>query len=148
MMGQRVSFDEYFMQLAHLVASRSTCLSRSVGAVIVRDNHIIATGYNGAPRGVSHCLDTGCIRREHDIPSGERLDICKAVHAEQNAIIEATYNGVSTKGASIYVTVTPCFTCAKMLVNAGIKEIIIDGDYPSPSSRSLFEEVGIKLKKL
>ncbi|MCI8445567.1 MAG: dCMP deaminase family protein [Bacilli bacterium] len=148
MMGQRVSFDEYFMQLAHLVASRSTCLSRSVGAVIVRDNHIIATGYNGAPRGVSHCLDTGCIRREHDIPSGERLDICKAVHAEQNAIIEAAYNGVSTKGASIYVTVTPCFTCAKMLVNAGIKEIIIDGDYPSPSSRSLFEEVGIKLKKL
>lgn len=147
-MGQRVSFDEYFMQLAHLVASRSTCLSRSVGAVIVRDNHIIATGYNGAPRGVSHCLDTGCIRREHDIPSGERLDICKAVHAEQNAIIEAAYNGVSTKGASIYVTVTPCFTCAKMLVNAGIKEIIIDGDYPSPSSRSLFEEVGIKLKKL
>lgn len=148
MMGQRVSFDEYFMQLAHLVASRSTCLSRSVGAVIVRDNHIIATGYNGAPRGVSHCLDTGCIRREHDIPSGDRLDICKAVHAEQNAIIEAAYNGVSTKGASIYVTVTPCFTCAKMLVNAGIKEIIIDGDYPSPSSRSLFEEVGIKLKKL
>ncbi len=148
MMGQRVSFDEYFMQLAHLIASRSTCLSRSVGAVIVRDNHIIATGYNGAPRGVSHCLDTGCIRREHDIPSGERLDICKAVHAEQNAIIEAAYNGVSTKGASIYVTVTPCFTCAKMLVNAGIKEIIIDGDYPSPSSRSLFEEVGIKLKKL
>ncbi len=147
-MGQRVSFDEYFMQLAHLIASRSTCLSRSVGAVIVRDNHIIATGYNGAPRGVSHCLDTGCIRREHDIPSGERLDICKAVHAEQNAIIEAAYNGVSTKGASIYVTVTPCFTCAKMLVNAGIKEIIIDGDYPSPSSRSLFEEVGIKLKKL
>ena len=136
------------MQLAHLIASRSTCLSRSVGAVIVRDNHIIATGYNGAPRGVSHCLDTGCIRREHDIPSGERLDICKAVHAEQNAIIEAAYNGVSTKGASIYVTVTPCFTCAKMLVNAGIKEIIIDGDYPSPSSRSLFEEVGIKLKKL
>lgn len=148
MMGQRVSFDEYFMQLAHLVASRSTCLSRAVGAVIVRDNHIIATGYNGAPKGVSHCLDTGCIRREHDIPSGERLDICKAVHAEQNAIIEAAYNGVSTKGASIYVTVTPCFTCAKMLVNAGIKEIIIDGDYPSPSSRSLFEEVGIKLKKL
>lgn len=147
-MGQRVSFDEYFMQLAHLVATRSTCLSRTVGAVIVRDNHIIATGYNGAPKGVSHCLDTGCIRQAHHIPSGERLDICKAVHAEQNAIIEAAYNGVSTKGASIYVTVTPCFTCAKMLVNAGIKEIIIDGDYPSPSSKSLFEEVGIKMKKL
>lgn len=145
---ERMSFDEYFMKLAYLVASRSTCLSRQVGAVIVRDNHVISTGYNGAPKGVAHCLDTGCIRKERGIPSGERLDICKAVHAEQNAIIEAAYNGVSTKGASIYVTVTPCFTCAKMIINAGIKEIIIDGDYPSVDSRTLFEEVGIKICKL
>lgn len=145
---ERISFDEYFMKLAYLVACRTTCLSRKVGAVIVRDNHIISTGYNGAPKGVSHCLDTGCIRKERGIPSGERLDICKAVHAEQNAIIEAAYNGVSTKGASIYVTVTPCFTCAKMIINAGIKEIIIDGDYPSVDSRALFEEVGIKIRKL
>lgn len=145
---QRMSFDEYFMKIAYLVADRSTCLSRKVGAVVVRDNHIISTGYNGAPKGVTHCLDTGCIRKERGIPSGERLDICKAVHAEQNAIIEAAYNGVSTKGASIYVTVTPCFTCAKMLINAGIKEIVIDGDYPTQDSVSLFEEVGIKIRKL
>lgn len=145
---QRMSFDEYFMKIAYLVADRSTCLSRKVGAVVVRDNHIISTGYNGAPKGVIHCLDTGCIRKERGIPSGERLDICKAVHAEQNAIIEAAYNGVSTKGASIYVTVTPCFTCAKMLINAGIKEIVIDGDYPTQDSVSLFEEVGIKIRKL
>lgn len=145
---KRMSFDEYFMKIAYLVADRSTCLSRKVGAVVVRDNHIISTGYNGAPKGVTHCLDTGCIRKERGVPSGERLDICKAVHAEQNAIIEAAYNGVSTKGASIYVTVTPCFTCAKMLINAGIKEIVIDGDYPTQDSVSLFEEVGIKIRKL
>lgn len=145
---ERMSFDEYFMKIAYLVADRSTCLSRKVGAVIVRDNHIISTGYNGAPKGVSHCLDTGCIRKERGIPSGERLDICKAVHAEQNAIIEAAYNGVSTKDASIYVTVTPCFTCAKMIINAGIKEIVIDGDYPTQDSVALFEEVGIKIRKL
>lgn len=145
---ERISFDEYFMKLAYLVASRSTCLSRQVGAVIVRDNHVISTGYNGAPKGVAHCLDTGCIRKEMQIPSGERLDICASVHAEQNAIIEAAYNGVSTKGASIYVTVTPCFTCAKMIINAGIKEIVIDGDYPTPNSKALFDEVGIKICKL
>ena len=133
MMGQRVSFDEYFMQLAHLIASRSTCLSRSVGAVIVRDNHIIATGYNGAPRGVSHCLDTGCIRREHDIPSGERLDICKAVHAEQNAMLSASRKDMI--GATMYLVgkrvdtgayepgANSCQMCRKMIINAGIKEV-------------------------
>lgn len=145
---KRISFDEYFMKMAQLVAERSTCLSRQVGAVIVRDNHVISTGYNGAPKGARHCLDTGCIRQKLNIPSGERLDICKAVHAEQNAIIEAAYNGVSTKDASIYVTVTPCFACAKMIVNAGIKEVVIQGEYPALNSRSLFEEVGIKIRKL
>lgn len=145
---ERISFDDYFMEMAHLVSKRSTCLRRQVGAVLVKDNHVIATGYNGASKGATHCDKTGCLRQTLNIPSGERHEICKAVHAEQNAIIQAAYYGIPTNGSVIYVTVTPCFICAKMLVNAGIKEVIINGDYPDNLTLDLFKEVGIKVRKI
>lgn len=145
---ERISFDEYFMEMAHLASKRSTCIRRQVGAVIVRDNHVIATGYNGASKKARHCDKTGCLRQELNIPSGERHEICRAVHAEQNAIIQAAYYGIPTEGATIYVTVTPCFICAKMIVNAGIKEVVINGDYPDPLTQDLFKEVGINIRKI
>ncbi len=145
---ERISWDDYFMEMAHLASKRSTCIRRQVGAVIVKDNYVIATGYNGASRGAKHCDVTGCLREELKIPSGQRHEICRAVHAEQNAIIQASIHGVSTEGAKIYVTVTPCFICGKMLVNAGIKEVIINGDYPDDMTLDLFKEVGVKIRKI
>lgn len=146
---ERINWDEYFMEMAHLASKRSTCLRRQVGAVIVKDNHVIATGYNGSSKGSKHCDEIGgCIRQQLNIPSGEKLDICRAVHAEQNAIIQAAYNGMSTKDAVIYVTVSPCFTCGKMIVNAGIKEVIIAGMYPDEKTLELFDEVGVTVRKI
>ena len=144
----RPSWDEYFMGLAKYVASRSTCLRRQVGAVIVKDKCILSTGYNGASKGATHCEEVGCIREKLKIPSGEKLDLCRAVHAEQNAIIQAAKNGVSIDGATIYITVTPCFQCAKMIVNAGIKEVVVSGVYPDERTMELFDEVGVKLTKI
>ena len=120
----RKSWDEYFMEIAEIVKTRSTCLRRQVGAVIVKDNRIITTGYNGAPSGLRHCTDIGgCERERLHIPSGQRHELCRALHAEQNAIIQAAKVGVSTEGATIYITLQPCVICAKMLVNAGITRI-------------------------
>ncbi len=142
----RVSWDEYFMQIAEIVKTRSTCLRRQVGAVIVKDHRIITTGYNGAPSGLCHCTEIGgCERERLHIPSGERHELCRALHAEQNAIIQAAKIGVSTEGATIYITLQPCVICAKMLINAGITRIVHKGEYPDALSRSILEEADIEV---
>lgn len=141
----RVSWDEYFMQIAEIVKTRSTCLRRQVGAVIVRENRIITTGYNGAPSGLRHCTEIGgCERERLGIPSGQRHELCRALHAEQNAIIQAAKIGVSTEGCTIYITLQPCVICAKMLINAGITRIVHKGEYPDELARSILEEAGIE----
>ncbi len=144
----RPSWDEYFMLIAHIVKLRSTCLRRKVGAVLVRGRRILATGYNGPPRGVPHCSVTGCVRELLGVESGDRLDLCRGLHAEQNAIIQAAVFGVSTEGATMYVTHFPCQICAKMIVNAGIVEVVYDEGYPSPLSSKVFSEAGVKVRKV
>lgn len=145
----RATWDEYFMEIAEIVKKRSTCLRRQVGAVIVRENRIITTGYNGAPSGLKHCTDIGiCERQRLGIPSGERHELCRALHAEQNALIQAAKVGVSTEGATIYVTVQPCIICAKMLINAGILRIVHRGEYPDEMARGMLEEAGVEIIKI
>jgi dCMP deaminase len=139
----RPGWDSYFMNIAQLVATRSTCLRRQVGCVIVLDRRILATGYNGAPSGVAHCGEIGCLRQVQGIPSGERHEMCRGVHAEQNAIIQGARHGVSLLGATAYCTDEPCSICTKMLINAGIQEIIYAGDYPDKLSRQLLKEAGV-----
>ena len=128
--SDRLSWDDYFIQLAYLVSKRSTCTRRSVGAIAIKDNRILATGYNGAPSGVPHCSTVGCMRTEMNIPSGQRHEICRAVHAEQNLIIQAAKHGVSLCGADIYCTTKPCFICAKMLMNCGVRTVYYVAGYP------------------
>ncbi len=142
----RPSWEEYFIEIAHLVASRSTCLRRKVGAILVKDKRILSTGYNGAPRNLAHCGEVGCLRNKLKIPSGQRQEICRGLHAEQNAIIQAALYGTSVKGAILYCTTQPCITCSKMLINAGIKKIIFQGKYPDPLAREILEEAGIELR--
>lgn len=142
-MDERISWVHYFMKIATVVQERSTCLRRKVGAVLVRDNQILATGYNGAPKGVSHCSTTGCLREQLNIPSGERHELCRGTHAEQNAIIEAAYNGVSIKNSTLFCTLFPCSICAKMLINAGVKVIYYAFGYPSDLAVQLLTEAGI-----
>ena len=144
----RPNWDEYFMKAAALVAERSTCLRHHIGAIIVKDKRIITTGYNGAAKGMKDCIELGCLRDELGIPSGTRHEICRAIHAEQNAIIQGTFHGISIKGGSLYCTHTPCMICAKMIVNAGIKEVINYQDYPDKDARTFLEEGGINLKKI
>ncbi len=144
----RPSWDEYFLEVAKLVAKRSTCLRRSVGAVLVKDKRILATGYNGAPRGLKHCAEIGCMRQKLKIPSGERHELCRALHAEQNALIQASLYGISVKGSSLYATNQPCVICAKMLINAGIKEIVIAGGYPDKMAMEFLKEAKIKIRKI
>jgi len=139
----RPSWDQYFMNIAQMVATRATCLRRHVGSVLVRDNHILASGYNGAPAGLSHCLEVGCLRQQHDIPSGQRHELCRGLHAEQNALIQAAVNGVAIKGATIYVTHQPCVLCAKMIINAGIRRVVFAGSYPDEMATSLFQEAEV-----
>ena len=141
----RPSWDEYFMEITQQVARRSTCMRRHVGAVIVKDKRILATGYNGAPSGFAHCSETGCMRENLHIPSGERQEICRGLHAEQNAIIQAALHGVSVAGADLYGTHQPCITCAKMIINAGIKRVICFNSYPDELARSFLEKAGIEL---
>jgi len=135
----RPSWDAYFMGIALLVAKRSTCLRRSVGAVIVKDKRILATGYNGAPSGIEHCSVTGCLRERLKVPSGERHELCRGIHAEQNAIIQAAYHGVSIKDAVLYCTNLPCSICAKMIINAGITRIYFQSGYADSMSSEMFE---------
>ncbi len=142
----RPGWDEYFMKLANEVATRTTCLRRAVGAVIVKDNRILATGYNGVPSGLAHCAEVGCLRQELGIPSGQRNEICRGLHAEQNAIIQAARFGPIVEGSKIYVNTQPCVVCAKMLINAGIEEIIYQNPYPDELSMSMLEEAGMKVR--
>ncbi len=144
---ERPSWDEYFMTLANQVASRTTCLRRGVGAVIVKDRRILATGYNGVPTGLAHCAETGCLREQLGVPSGQRHEICRGLHAEQNAIIQAARFGTDIDGASIYVNTQPCVVCAKMLINAGIKEIVYQNPYPDELSQQLLAESGITVRE-
>jgi len=146
--NHRPSWDEYFMRIAMLAATRSTCLRRQVGAVIVKQKKVLATGYNGAPSGLRHCLDIGCLREEMGIPSGQRHELCRAIHAEQNAIIQAATSGVSIEGAILYSTTFPCILCTKMLINAGIKEIYIAEGYPDELSQSMMEEAGVVINHI
>ncbi|MCI5686911.1 cytidine/deoxycytidylate deaminase family protein [Anaerovoracaceae bacterium 42-11] len=145
----RPSWDEYFMQMAELTAQRSTCLRRHVGAVIVKDKHIVATGYNGAPRGIAHCDEKGgCLRQKMGVPSGQRHELCRALHAEQNAIIQAATLGQSIENATIYITHQPCVICAKMIINAGIKRIVVKEGYPDELSVEILDEAGLKIVML
>lgn len=144
-MKERISWDSYFMKMAYLAAERSTCTRRQIGAVLVVDNRVIATGYNGACRKTPDCLELGCLRDELGIPSGTRHEICRAVHAEQNAIIQAAISGSSTKGATMYCTHTPCILCAKMMVNAQISRSVISEYYPDQEFITLFEQAGIEI---
>lgn len=140
----RPSWDEYFMEIVELVKSRSTCLRRQVGALIVKDRRILSTGYNGAPMGCKHCSEIGCLREKLNIPSGQRHELCRAIHAEQNAIVQAAYSGTSIDGGTLYVTHQPCVLCAKMAINAGIKKIIYRGAYPDELSMQLLNEAGVE----
>lgn len=144
---KRISWDEYFMNMAELAAKRSSCIRRQVGAVLVRDNQVLSTGYNGAPKGLENCCDTGvCLREKLGIPSGERHELCRAVHAENNAITQCAVNGTSCKGATIYVTASPCTMCTKQIINAGIVRIVAKELYPDDMAKKMLEESGISLE--
>ena len=149
-MERRPNWDEYFMDFAVLTARRSTCLRRQVGAVIVQDKHIIATGYNGAPRGIEHCgeREGGCLREQLGVPSGEKHELCRALHAEQNAIIQAATLGQSVEGATIYITHQPCVIYAKMIINAGIQRIVVRERYPDELAVEILKEAGLRIVML
>lgn len=144
----RPCWDEYFMKAALLICERSTCLRRRVGAVLVKDKQILATGYNGAPKGIVHCDVTGCLRQKLQIPSGQRHEICRGLHAEQNVILQAAQHGVSTKNSSLYITNTPCSICAKMIINAGITEVVVLGEYPDKMALDFLKEAQISIRTL
>jgi dCMP deaminase len=144
----RPSWETYFMEITELVAKRSTCCRRAVGAVIVKDKRILSTGYNGAPAGIRHCLDIGCLREELKVPSGEKHELCRGIHAEQNAIIQAAVHGVSISGATLFCTNLPCAICAKMIINAGIRTIYYKAGYADTMSRQLLEEAAVRIMKL
>ena len=143
----RPSWDEYFMRIAREVGERSTCLRRKVGAVIVRDKRILTTGYNGAPRGIRHCADRGCLREKLDVPSGERHELCRGLHGEMNALLQAAVHGVGVEGSTLYCTNRPCSLCAKMLINAGVKRIVIGEGYPDELGEELLKEAGIPVER-
>jgi len=144
----RPSWDEYFISITEQVSERSTCLRRQVGALLVKDKRILATGYNGAPTGLKHCLDIGCLREKENIPSGERQELCRGIHAEQNALVQAALHGIQVEGATIYCTHHPCILCAKMIINAGIKEIVFKDGYPDQLAEELLDEAGVKRIKI
>jgi len=143
---ERLGIDDYFLKIASVVAERSTCLRHHMGAIAVRDKHILTTGYNGAAAGLKDCLELGCLRDEQGIPSGERQEICRAIHAEQNVIIQAALHGASLEGCTIYCTHTPCVLCAKMLTNARIKRFVTFGNYRDDAFKELFREAGIEVE--
>ncbi|MBW1891364.1 MAG: cytidine/deoxycytidylate deaminase family protein [Deltaproteobacteria bacterium] len=145
---ERPSWETYFMDIAVLVAKRSTCLRRSVGAVVVKDKRVLSTGYNGAPMNIEHCRVTGCIREKMNIPSGERHELCRGIHAEQNAIIQAAYHGVSIKDAVLFCTNLPCSICAKMIINAGIRTIYYLSGYADTMSEEMLAAAGVDVLKI
>ena len=144
-MIERPTWDSYFMKIAEDVSTRSTCLRRHVGAVIVKDKRMLTTGYNGAPTGITHCTEETCLSTKYNVPSGERHELCRGLHAEQNAIIQAAFHGVSLKGAKIYVTHKPCSICTKMLINSGIDTFIFRSPYKDPLADEMIAEAGIKI---
>ena len=139
----RPSWDEYFMRIAAEVARRSTCLRRNVGAVLVMEKRILATGYNGAPRGLPHCAETGCLREQRNVPSGERHELCRGLHAEMNALLQAAAYGIRILDATLYSTNFPCSLCTKMLINCGVQRIVVAADYPDPMSKEMLSQAGV-----
>ena len=143
--GQRPSWDVYFMAIAGMVRQRSTCLRRKVGAVIVKDKRILATGYNGAPKGMKHCAETGCLRERDEVPAGQRHELCRGIHAEQNAIVQAAAFGVSIQDSTLYCTHFPCVLCTKVIINAGIRRLVVREAYPDRLSQAMLDEVDIEV---
>ena len=146
----RPCWDEYFLKMAFLVAERSTCLRHHVGAIIVKDKHVLTSGYNGAAKNIADCSELGCLRNQLNIRSGERHEICRAIHAEQNAIIQAGLHGVNINEGTLYCTHSPCIICAKMIVNSGIKRVVIGSEYPDEFNlvMNLFQEAGVQLDQI
>ena len=142
---QRPSWDQYFMDITRLVATRSSCLRRQVGALLVKDRNILATGYNGVPSGITHCEATGCLRERLNVPSGERHELCRGLHAEQNAIIQAAKHGTNIDGATLYCTTMPCIICTKMIINAGIKKVIYGEGYADDLAREMIAEAALEV---
>ena len=140
---ERPSWEQYFMNIAYQVASRSTCMRREVGAVVVLEKRILTTGYNGAPSGLKHCAEVGCLREKYEVPSGQRHELCRGLHAEMNAMLQAAYHGVRIAGSTLYTTHVPCVLCTKMLINAGIERVIAGQEYPDDLSQQLLRETGI-----
>jgi len=145
--NQRPSWDAYFMDITFLVAKRSTCLRRAVGALVVKNKRILSTGYNGAPTGIKHCSEAGCLREELNVASGEKHELCRGIHAEQNAIIQAAFHGVGIKGATLFCTNLPCSICAKMIINAGIKKICYHSGYADAISKEMLDAAGLEVEK-
>ena len=144
----RPSWDEYFLRITEQVAQRATCMRRHVGALLVMDKRILATGYNGSPSGLPHCDEVGCVRDQTNVPSGERQELCRGLHAEMNALLQCAEYGVRTNGATLYCTIYPCSLCAKMLINAGIKRVVVMGEYPDDMSKDLFAQAKLEVVKL
>ncbi|HAZ37673.1 MAG TPA: cytidine deaminase [Clostridiaceae bacterium] len=143
----RPNWDDYFMEIAEVIKKRSTCIRRQVGAVIVKDNRILTTGYNGVPPKMQHCTEAGCLREKLKVPSGQRHELCRALHAEQNAVIQAAKNGIAIDGSTIYITTQPCIICAKILIASGIKKIVYNGEYPDELSMEMIKESKIEFVK-
>lgn len=146
-MKMRPSWDDYFMKITKDAALRSTCLKRKVGAIIVKDCRVLSTGYNGAPKKIKHCGARGCLRRKLRVPSGQRHELCRGLHAEQNAIVQAAWHGVKIEGATMYATYQPCIICVKMMINAGIKRLVYEGDYPDKLAKQMLKESAIKVER-
>lgn len=146
--SQRPSWNEYFMGITDLVASRATCTRRKVGAVLVKEKRILSSGYNGAPASVPHCSETGCLREQLNVPSGEKHELCRGVHAEQNAIVQAAFHGISVNGSVLYCTNQPCSICAKMIINAGIKKVYYRDGYDDSLSLEMFDQANVDLVQL
>jgi dCMP deaminase len=143
----RPSWNQYFSSITRMVATRSTCLRRHVGAILVKEKRILSTGYNGAPAGLKHCIEVGCLREEAGIPSGTRHELCRALHAEQNAIVQSAYHGISIAGSTLYCTNKPCVICSKMLINAGIQRIFYDEGYDDDLADAILDEAGIEIMR-
>ena len=143
----RPSWDQYFMDITRVVATRSTCMRRQVGAVIVKDKRLLTSGYNGAPRGLAHCADVGCLREANHVPSGQRHELCRGMHAEQNAIVQAALYGVAIEGSTLYCTHQPCSACTKMIINAGISRVVYEYGYPDGLASALMIEAGIQCER-
>jgi dCMP deaminase len=146
-MNMRPSWDDYFMKITKDAAARSTCLKRKVGAIIVKDCRVLSTGYNGAPKKIKHCGLRGCLRKKLKVPSGQRHELCRGLHAEQNAIIQAAWHGVKIEGATMYATYQPCIICVKMMINAGITRLVYEGNYPDKLAKQMLKESEIKVER-